>query len=449
MLSSSDISGDSPVPILSGEHLENDTNLSVENMADQTGLSHLGLGLEENEELDALTLTTLLNSGVEEALSNLSPAQLIQLEKNVQKLKKQKSTSGTPGRRHSDAPKRKRSLNGDDGDEYSSHRTSGGQFMNLPASAPQVELRDGVEYLLFTYSTKGHIQEYCISIDVDNLSLDDIPDDFKSENCVYPRALVPREAYTGNRYEYETIVNELAWKLTWLNPTILSGKRGLIQRAVDSYRNRTTESRSRRVLRQEKLSHGTLRRRPTDHNDPYHDARGPKSLTFQYNSKGEPVKVKVRVDVENVDISQIDDEFKRANCLYPEAFDDTSSYHDSRWEYEYSCNELGWKLAYLNSSKLSGNRSLLAKAIEAYHQKYSGAEFDTGIHTVMSGDDGLEIDIHDSGLDKNNEFSEMVAHTLHQALSGSGLDHGEQHHYGLDDEDEMPQTVSTAELLGN
>ena len=320
--------------------------------------------------------------------------------------------------------------------------------MNLPASAPQVEVRDGVEYLLFTYSTKGHIQEYCISIDLDNLSLDDIPDDFKSENCVYPRALVPREAYTGDRYEYETVVNELAWKLTWLNPTILSGKRGLIQRAVDSYRNRTSESRSRRVLRQEKLSHGTRRRRPTDHSDPYHDNRGPKTLTFQYNSKGEPIKLKVRVDVENVDLSQIDDEFKRINCLYPDAFDDTSSYHDSRWEYEYSCNELGWKLAYLNSAKLAGNRHLLGKAIEISPQ-ILWFRFRHRNAFCLSGEDGLDIDLHDSGVDKNNEFSEMVAHTLHQALSGSGLTHGDGQHYDLDDDDEMPQTVSTAELLGN
>ena len=450
MLSSSDISGESPAQTSSGEQREIDANSFLVSMTDQSGLGHLALGLEENEELDALTLTTLLNSGVEEALSSLSPAQLIQLEKNVQKLKKQKSTTGTPGRRQSDAPRRKRSLSQDDGDYSRPPRASGGQFMNLPASAPQVEVRDGIEYLLFTYSTKGHIQEYCISIDVDNLSLDDIPDDFKSENCVYPRALVPREAYTGNRYEYETIVNELAWKLTWLNPTILSGKRGLIQRAVDSYRNRTTESRSRRVLRQEKLSHGTLRRRPTDHSDPYRENRGFRSLTFQYNNKGEPVKLKIRVDVENVDVSQLDDEFKRANCLYPEAFDDTSSYHDSRWEYEYSCNELGWKLAYLNSAKLSGNRSLLAKAIEAYHQKYSSPDYESGIHSVLSGEDGLDLDVHESGLDKNNEFSEMVAHTLHQALSGSVIDQeNNSHHYGLEDDDDIPQTVSTAELLGN
>ena len=56
----------------------------------------------------------------------------------------------------------------------------------------------------------------------------------------------------------------LLWKLTWLNAPVLSGKRGLIQRAVDSYRNRLPETRSRRVLRQEKLHSGTLRRRTID-----------------------------------------------------------------------------------------------------------------------------------------------------------------------------------------
>ena len=30
-----------------------------------------------------------------------------------------------------------------------------------------------------------------------------------------------------------------------------------------------------------------------------------------------------------------------------------------------------------------------------------------------------------------------------------GLTHGDGQHYDLDDDDEMPQTVSTAELLGN
>ena len=72
---------------------------------------------------------------------------------------------------------------------------------------------------------------------------------------------MPREEYDGNRWEYETTCNRLGWQLCWLNKSQLSGRPGLIQRAVDSYRNRHAEMRSRRVTRQEKLANGTLRKR--------------------------------------------------------------------------------------------------------------------------------------------------------------------------------------------
>lgn len=70
-----------------------------------------------------------------------------------------------------------------------------------------------------------------------------------------------KSKYDGNRWEYETTCNTLGWKLCWLNQEELCGRRGLIQRAVDSYRNRHTEMRSRRVTRQEKVANGTLRKR--------------------------------------------------------------------------------------------------------------------------------------------------------------------------------------------
>lgn len=70
-----------------------------------------------------------------------------------------------------------------------------------------------------------------------------------------------REEYDGNRWEYETSCNKLGWELCWLNQEQLCGRRGLIQRAVDSYRNRHAEMRSRRVTRQEKVANGTLRKR--------------------------------------------------------------------------------------------------------------------------------------------------------------------------------------------
>lgn len=359
----------------------------------------------DNEELNALTLTTLLNSGVEEALSNLSPAQLIQLEKNVQKLKKQKSTSsasmplagsgagsarGSLTGKSTPSGRKRRQSSGEPMPEGViaedvRPRPSGGQYMNLPASAPQVEFRDGAEWLHFTYSTKGHIQEYVIRVDIDDLTLEEIPEDFKHDQCVYPRALIPRESYVGNRWEYETSVNELAWKLCWRNPGVLCGKRGLIQRAVDSYRNRTPENRSRRVMRQEKLgglaTGGKMNRRMTGLSPSPEEAAmlvpGPKTMTLQYaNKDGELQKLKVRVDIENVDLQDLDAEFRQNNAVYPQALMERELHYaegDGRWEYEQACNEIAWKLAWLNAPKLAGKRSLLQKAVDAYHSRLEAA----------------------------------------------------------------------------
>lgn len=458
---------------------------------DETNLDQFTFPLDENEELNALVLTNLLNSGVEEALAKLSPAELIQLEKNVQKLKRAKNpaTDARPAKASGSggSTSKKRKYEGEPGEEdlydlARAARPSGGQYMNLPASAPQVEFRDETEWLHFTYSTKGHVQEYCIRVDVDDLTLEEIPEDFKNENCVYPRALVPREMYTGNRWDYETNVNDVAWKLTWRNPSILCGKRGLIQRAVDSYRNRTSENRSRRVMRQEKMTtQGVTPRRRAPEEIP----SGPKTLTIPYTDKdGASQKIKIRVDVEVVDLNEIDLEFRRNNCVYPQAMADRSAYiaNDGRWEYENACNELAWKLAWLNASKIAGRRNLLQKAVDAYQTRIEASErarrsirrsmqlqqHQQPDYATMAAMGALGIDpsahFDEAYYGKSEEFSQMVASTLQQALAEQGgagimMTHhlGGHHHHHMDehedddDEDEeedRPQVVSTAELLG-
>ncbi|KAI8329074.1 hypothetical protein BC941DRAFT_463825 [Chlamydoabsidia padenii] len=131
--------------------------------------------------------------------------------------------------------------------------------VSLTAHEPIAHLVDGIEHITFLYSHDRLIKEYTVRTDVNNLDLDDVPMDFRLQNAIYPRANVEREEYDGNRWNYETSCNELGWKLCWLNRDQLFGKRGLIQRAVDSYRNRHADLRSRRVTRQEKLANGTLR----------------------------------------------------------------------------------------------------------------------------------------------------------------------------------------------
>ena len=112
---------------------------------------------------------------------------------------------------------------------------------------------DGVEEITFEYSRDRIKVKYTIRGDIEKVNTQDLSDDFKENNCVYPRACSNKDNYKGNRLQYETDCNRIAWALAYLNPS-LHGKRGLIQRAVDSWRNchKDPKLRSRRVRRMQK-----------------------------------------------------------------------------------------------------------------------------------------------------------------------------------------------------
>ncbi|PHH69723.1 hypothetical protein CDD82_7552 [Ophiocordyceps australis] len=136
----------------------------------------------------------------------------------------------------------------------------------IPATTPLVVRQDGngVQWIAFEYSRDRVKMEYTIRCDVESVSTDDLSPEFKQENCVYPRACCPKEQYRGNRLLYETDCNRVGWALAQLNPP-LRGKRGLIQRAVDSWRNSNQDPRlrSRRVRRMAKMT--TRKQAPTPH----------------------------------------------------------------------------------------------------------------------------------------------------------------------------------------
>ncbi|KAF2271505.1 uncharacterized protein EI97DRAFT_387700 [Westerdykella ornata] len=127
----------------------------------------------------------------------------------------------------------------------------------IPATTPLVVRQDqnGVQWIAFEYSRDRVKMEYTIRCDVESINVNDLPQEFKTENCVYPRACCPKDQYKGNRLHYENECNMVGWALAELNPC-LRGKRGLIQRAVDSWRNSNADVRlrSRRVRRQAKMT---------------------------------------------------------------------------------------------------------------------------------------------------------------------------------------------------
>ena len=127
----------------------------------------------------------------------------------------------------------------------------------IPATTPLVVRQDnnGVQWIAFEYSRDRVKMEYTIRCDVESVDHNQLSNDFKTDNCVYPRACCQKDQYRGNRLVYETECNTVGWALADLNPC-LRGKRGLIQRAVDSWRNSNQDPRlrSRRVRRMAKIS---------------------------------------------------------------------------------------------------------------------------------------------------------------------------------------------------
>ncbi|KAK4516447.1 uncharacterized protein ATC70_011419 [Mucor velutinosus] len=270
----------------------------------------------------------------------------------------------------------------------------------VPNHEPRTEIRDGVEWVSFVYSHHRVLRRYSIRTDVDQVDLDILDDKFKSENCVYPRANLPREEYKGNRWAYETECNTLGWKLAHLNSSEIAGKRGLIQRAVDSYRNRYPSMRSRRVARQEKLLKGTLRKRKQreseelgeDEERPVKSVKSidsisaipadgvpgstsvnadlPKTVSIDDGVGG--AKHRIRINVETVSLDTIDMQFRKANCVYPRAMEiNTSSpFASQRQIEEAKCNELGWKLAWLNPKQLANRKNLLQRVLDVYRTKF-------------------------------------------------------------------------------
>jgi hypothetical protein len=117
-------------------------------------------------------------------------------------------------------------------------------------STSNMPRREWSAMISFQYSRDRMKLEYAIRCDVESVNNDNLSPQFKSENCVSPRACVPKELYEGNRLTYEIECNQVGWSLAELN-TCLRGKRGLIRRAVDGWRNsnQDTRLRSRRVLR--------------------------------------------------------------------------------------------------------------------------------------------------------------------------------------------------------
>ncbi|PVV04669.1 hypothetical protein BB560_000825 [Smittium megazygosporum] len=292
---------------------------------------------------------------------------------------------------------------------------------------------------------------HSVRCDIDKAPISDIPSSFLINNCVYPKANLKKADYKGNRWEYESACNNYGWRLAFLNQEKLAGKRGLLQRAVDSYRNLMSGRKNRRISKQQKLMqpeyivgsgpNGFLdyknhnknsntddpNAKTSDHissqsenasaistssaNQPLESSNSlisrkvvvtdrsdsrtqqfrkkhilpklkdtsetlhassatlPKMLLVEVFIRHRFDRIRIKADITSINQSSVSQEFIISHCVYPRALNvEKERYKDAlgRWAFEVSCNEISWKLAWLNKPRLTGNRPFMQKCLDAY-----------------------------------------------------------------------------------
>ena len=102
-----------------------------------------------------------------------------------------------------------------------------------PCLQSALQDENGVYWIRFDYSHKGVLTEYNIRYEMDNVDVENLPHEFKMENCIYPRALVPEDQYQGDDRDNDKTWNAIGWALAVQNPS-LQGRRELLQRAAET-----------------------------------------------------------------------------------------------------------------------------------------------------------------------------------------------------------------------
>ncbi|KAI8326864.1 hypothetical protein BD560DRAFT_419077 [Blakeslea trispora] len=224
---------------------------------------------------------------------------------------------------------------------------------SVTSNEPIAEIKDGVEWVSFVYSHNRTLKRYSIRTDIQTVALGIVDDQFKADNCVYPRANLPKETYKGNRWAYETECNDWA---------------GSCLRTKAKHHRIPT-----RLVRLQLSSQARL------HNLSQHlwklllskPAHQPKTVAIDDPTNN--TRYRIKIGIESISLEEIKEDFRKQNCAFPRAVQSTPEQYTggrTRWLEDSMINELGWKLAYLNPRVLSGKKNLLQRALDVFRTKF-------------------------------------------------------------------------------
>ncbi|KAJ2832336.1 hypothetical protein GGI24_001274 [Coemansia furcata] len=99
-----------------------------------------------------------------------------------------------------------------------------------------------------------------------------------------------------------------------------------------------------------------------------------KCLTINAYVNSKFSRIRINIDLGTVSSVAADTRFKNDHAVFPRALNTSRSRYGAlqgRWEFEIACNELAWRLAWLNKGRLRGRKPLIQKCLDAYRIRFS------------------------------------------------------------------------------
>ncbi|KAJ9079616.1 hypothetical protein DSO57_1033510 [Entomophthora muscae] len=200
-----------------------------------------------------------------------------------------------------------------------------------------------------------------VDVDPSHTEQDSMAPEFIAANSLLPTATT----------QTDKDINLLGLRLAFLNPLVLANNKSLLQEAVSSFQIHFPGMFSFQLegFNPNSLLSSSSQPLPENNLSVLSQA-----MVVNVQVNGISTSLFLRADLDSVDLNNLDEDFKRENCIYPRAFEQSSGVSiedDPKLQLESIFNEWGWKLAFLNPVDLAGNLPQLQCALDTYRNTFT------------------------------------------------------------------------------
>ncbi|KAJ9051218.1 hypothetical protein DSO57_1006759 [Entomophthora muscae] len=260
--------------------------------------------------------------------------------------------------------------------------------------------KNGEIWMQFKAKGSDISHHVCVDIDLCHTEQELIAAEFSVANSLISNPVT----------QAEKDLNLLGLRLAFLNPDVLANNKPLLQEATNAFQMYFPGMFSFQMGDFNPSGLLSSSSQPLSNNNSV-GLNG--AMVVNVHANGISTCLFLRADLESVNLDNLTEDFKKENCVFPHAFEQSSKGvlgDKPRLEIENVFNEWGWKLAFLNPVDLAGNLPRLQCALDTYRNTFTPLSTRPSamltLPTVMQADPAIDI----SSFMLDPQFLSMMTH---------------------------------------